>query len=101
MEKTKLDKNALNKRNFDQKATQLLHATIPKIKTAVQAEAAIRDLMSSSEIKDLARRLMAVKCLYQGSNYYQINLVSGMSMSTINKMHFKTRGSKVLPDFLK
>ena len=56
--------------------------------------------MSSSELKDLARRLLAVKMLYNKDTYQEIHFQSAMSMSTINKMHFKTKGSKILRELL-
>lgn len=85
---------------FDKNARELLFKTIPKLKSAQEAEIFLKDIMSSSEIKDLARRLMSVKSLYSGQTYQEVNLAGGMSMGTINKMHFKTKGSKILPNLL-
>lgn len=86
---------------FDQEAYKLLQQVIVKIKSPEQAQTILKDLMSSSEIKDLSRRLLAVKYLYGGATYEQISKMSNMSMGTINKMHFKIRGSQFLPDLLK
>ena len=97
-----MNKNKLisNRAKFDQKAIKLLFQTIPKLKNNQQSEIFLRDLMSSSEIKDLARRLLAVQMLYNKKTYSEVNFRSDMSMGTINKMHFKTKGSKILHNFL-
>ena len=56
----------------------------------------LQDLMSSSEIKDIARRLEAAKLLKKGKTYQDIQILLSMSPLTINKVYFKTKGSKII-----
>ncbi|MCX6811492.1 MAG: Trp family transcriptional regulator [Candidatus Berkelbacteria bacterium] len=56
--------------------------------------------MSSSEIKDISRRFYAAKLLRQGKTYQEVNTVMGMSQGTINKINFKTKGSRIIPDLI-
>ncbi len=85
---------------FNKEALDFLNNTLPKIKNKKEAEMFLKDLMSSTEIKAVARRLLSVKKLYNGKTYAQINFESSLSMGVINKMHFKTKGSKVLKKLL-
>lgn len=85
---------------FNKESLDLLYEILPKIKNSQVARELLKDLMSSSEVKDLARRLLSAKRLYKGYTYSDINYESGMSSATINKMHFKTKGSRVLQKLL-
>ena len=68
-----------------------------KLKTANEAEEFFRDLFSSSEIKDITRRLKCARLLYEENTFQQIEELLGMGSPTINKIHFKTKGSRILP----
>ena len=85
---------------LNKKAVEELTEVIPKLKTAKESRQFLQDLMSSSETLDLARRLMAAKLLYEGKTYQDIEDLMGMGPLTINKIHFKTRGSKNLPTLI-
>lgn len=87
----------INRTQLNRRAIKELIATLSQIKKEDEIEAFLKDLMSSTEITDLARRLLAARWLYGGKTYQEINLEMGMGMATINKVHFKTRGSKILP----
>ena len=83
---------------LNKKAVKEFYNIISKIKKPAQAEQFFQDLMSSTEIKETARRLYCAKLLRQeGKTYQEIEDLLGMSPITINKIHFKTKGSKILP----
>lgn len=84
-------------KGIDQKARKEFFATVGKFKNRNDFEQFFKDLMSSSEIKDLSRRYYAAKLLSQGKTYQEIEIMMGMSPVTVNKIHFKTKGSRVLP----
>ena len=84
------------KRGIDQEAKSLLIRTIVKLKTEDESENFLNDFFSSSEVKDLARRLMAAKYLTDQKTYSEIEFLMGMSPGTVNKIHFKTKGSKIV-----
>lgn len=85
---------------FDKKALSLLYKTVLKLKKEKQVKEFFSDIFSSKEIKDIARRVLAVRRLYTNKTYRDIYFESGMSMTTINKMYFKTKGSKLLRNIL-
>jgi TrpR-related protein YerC/YecD len=85
---------------IDRAAKNAFFAALSKIKSQVDFEHFMRDLMSSSEIKDLSRRFYAAKLLRQGKTYQDVNTVMGMSQGTINKINFKTKGSRIIPDLI-
>lgn len=58
-------------------------------------------LLSSAELKDISRRLMAAKLLHQESTYDAVVKLMGMGSNTVNKIHFKTKGSPVLKKLFK
>lgn len=89
------------RRKLNHLAEEKLFELIAKIRSPEQVRAFFKDLLSSSEIYDLTRRLLAAEFLYYGRSYSEINLLAGLSPNTINKVHFKTKGSKVLPDLFK
>ncbi len=84
-------------RQLNKKAITELFKILPKIKMQQEAKHFFQDLFSSAEIKDIARRLAAAKLLHQGKTYQEIEDYLGMGPLTINKIHFKTKGSKILP----
>jgi len=53
-------------------------------------------LLSSSEIKDISRRLMAAKLLQEKLIYEDVQELLGMGSNTVNKIHFKTKGSPII-----
>lgn len=85
---------------FNNKAKQGLYSALVRIRNKNDAEEFLQDLLSSSEIQDIARRLLAAKMLYQRKTYRKIEDLIGMGPLTINKIHFKTKGSKVLRKIL-
>ena len=85
---------------IDQAAKNAFFAALSKIKSEADFEHFLRDLMSSSEIKDLSRRYYAAKLLRQGKTYQDVNTVMGMSQGTINKINFKTKGSRIIPNLI-
>jgi len=95
-----LSPKAQKRIGLNKKAVEKLTKVLPKLKTAEESRQFLQDLMSSSEILDLARRLMATKLLFEGKTYQEIEDLLGMGPLTINKIHFKTRGSKILPTLI-
>ncbi|TSC93294.1 MAG: hypothetical protein Athens101428_712 [Candidatus Berkelbacteria bacterium Athens1014_28] len=85
---------------IDKEARQLLYDTIKRTSSDEFVEL-IESLMSSAELKDLSRRLMAAKYLKENSTYEEIADTMGMSESTINKIHFKTKGSPIINKLFK
>ena len=53
-------------------------------------------LLSSSEMKDISRRLMAAKLLHKSTTYEEVQDIMGMGSNTVNKIYFKTKGSPIL-----
>ena len=87
-------------KNIDYDAKDLLIKTLARLDGEENIKEFLNDLFSSAEVKDLSRRLLAAKLLYNGDTYQEISRLMGMSAGTICKFHFKTRGSKVLKDLL-
>lgn len=87
-------------KRIDLKSRELLNATIIKIKSQELVDL-IESLMSSAELKDVSRRLMVAKLLKSGSTYEKIVDTMGMSESTVNKIHFKTKGSPIINKLFK
>ena len=85
---------------IDQAAKNAFFAALSEIKNKEDFEHFLRDLMSSSEIKDLSRRYYAAKLLHEGKTYQDVNTIMGMSQGTINKINFKTKGSRIIPDLI-
>lgn len=81
---------------IDQKAKKEFFRVLKKIK-GDDFEGFFKDLMSSAEIKDLSRRLYCAKLLNQGKTYLEARGILGMGEGTINKVYFKTKGSRILP----
>ncbi len=84
---------------IDLKAKKEFFEALKKVRDN-DLEAFFKDLMSSSEIKDLSRRFLAATFLKQGKTYQEISNSMGMSEGTINKVYFKTKGSRVFPNLL-
>ncbi len=85
---------------IDQKARREFFDAVVKLKSKNDFEQFFKDLMSSSEIKDLSRRYFAAKLLNQKKTYQEIETMMGMSPVTVNKIYFKTKGSRILPSLL-
>ncbi|MCX6809308.1 MAG: Trp family transcriptional regulator [Candidatus Berkelbacteria bacterium] len=88
-------------RNIDRKAKELFIKTLAELKKEDDILMFLENLYSSSEVKDHSRRLLAAKMLIEGSTYEDIALVMGMGTGTINKIHFKTKGSPLLNKLFK
>lgn len=84
------------KKNIDIEARKLFIQTLAKLTTPPEVEEFLNDLFSSAEIKDFSRRLLAAKLLMETKTYLEITHEMGMSAGTINKIHFKTRGSPLI-----
>ncbi|MCX6811627.1 MAG: Trp family transcriptional regulator [Candidatus Berkelbacteria bacterium] len=84
------------KTNIDLKAKKEFFEALKKVGKE-DFEGFFKDLMSSAEIKDLSRRFLASKLLKRGKTYQEIRDLMGMSEGTINKVYFKTKGSRILP----
>ncbi len=63
---------------------------------ADEREDMLSALLSSAEIKDISRRLMASKLLHSGLTYEEVQDIMGMSSNTVNKIYFKTKGCPIL-----
>ena len=88
------------KPGIDSKSKKLFLEIISKLK-AEEFEDLFRSLLSSSEMKDISRRLMAAKLLHQDTTYEEVQEILGMSSNTVNKIYFKTKGSPVLRKLFK
>jgi len=88
------------KKGIDNLAKEKLFAILAKVKGPEEIKILLFDLLSSSEIKDIARRLLAAELLFKGKTYEQINFDMGMGAATINKINFKTKGSHLLSRLL-
>lgn len=86
----------MSKKGIDQESKDLLINLLMKLKTEDEAEGFLNDFFSSAEVKDLARRVMAAKYLTDEKTYSEVEFLMGMSPGTVNKVHFKTRGSKII-----
>ncbi len=82
-------------RHIDAKSKKLLLETFIGMKRNDVPDL-LMSLMSSSEIKDLSRRIMCAKLLKEDHTYSDVALKMGMSEGTINKIHFKTKGSPII-----
>ena len=82
-------------KNIDYRSKDLLFKTLAQMEQNSLTDL-LTSLMSSSEIKDLSRRLMAAKLLKEEDTYQEIVDRMGMSEGTINKIHFKTKGSPII-----
>ena len=100
MEVISLTWREMPKKNIDNSAKERLFGTISKLKGPNEVKQFLGDLLSSSEVKDLARRLLAAEYLFDGKTYEMVREDLGMGMATINKVHFKTKGSKILYNLL-
>lgn len=81
----------------NKEAVENLFKLLPRLKNLDDAQEFLQDLFSGTEIKEISRRLFCAQLLYENETYLAIEDLLGMSPVTINKIHAKTRGSKVLP----
>jgi len=84
------------KKGIDQESRSLFIRNLVKLNNTQEVDNFLKDLFSSSEIIDFSRRIMAAKYLFEGKTYEEINSLMGMSPTTINKIKFKTKGSRIL-----
>jgi uncharacterized protein YerC len=84
------------KKGIDKIARTKFIKAVCSLSKTEEADDFFTDLMSSVELKQISRRLLAVKYLYDGKTFVEVQKEFGMGMSTINKMYFKTKGSKLL-----
>lgn len=82
---------------LNKKARKEFCQALAKIKKPGDIDEFLTDLLSSVEIKEISRRYLAARLLAEGKTYLEINHLLAMSPITINKIHFKTKGSKILP----
>lgn len=82
-------------KNIDLKSKKLMFETFKMLKGG-ELEDLLMSLLSSAEVKDISRRLMAAKILKSGGTYQDVIDTMGMSDGTINKIHFKTKGSPII-----
>ena len=83
------------KKEIDLEAKKLLIKAIQKLKKDDVLDF-LESLLSSAEIKDISRRIMAAKMLAQRITYEEIEEDMGMSSGTTNKIRFKTKGSPII-----
>ncbi|MEK7143145.1 MAG: Trp family transcriptional regulator [Patescibacteria group bacterium] len=83
------------KKGIDQEAKKLFFKILTNLK-AGDLGLFIGDIFSSAEVKDFSRRLLAAKLLMEKKTYLEICHDMGMSENTINKIHFKTKGSPLI-----
>lgn len=84
------------KKGIDQESKSLLIRTIADLENTQETEELLNDLLSSAETKDVSRRLMAARYLTEGRTYQEVMDLMGMSPVTVNKVHFKTKGSQII-----
>ena len=58
------------------------------------------DTSSSKEIRNLSRRVLVAGLRYQGLSFSDIGKLLGCSTNLVNKVHFKTKGSKILRNLI-
>jgi len=81
------------KKRIDREAKKLFIDVLVGLKDKAEFEMFMEGLFSSAEIKDFSRRLLAAKFLMEKKTYLEIQQDMGMGEGTINKIHFKTKGS--------
>lgn len=82
------------KKRIDSESKKLFVESLKKLKSNEFIDF-LESLMSSTEIKNISRRTMAAKLLMEYNTYEDVEELMGMSPGTINKIHFKTKGSPV------
>ncbi|TSC94293.1 MAG: hypothetical protein Athens101428_336 [Candidatus Berkelbacteria bacterium Athens1014_28] len=80
------------KKGIDFEAKKLLIESLEELKSDEFIDF-MESLLSSTEIKNISRRIMAAKLLLENNTYKDVEELMGMSPGTINKIHFKTKGS--------
>lgn len=90
--------NMQERKELNLKAREKLSDLVSKLRDRKEAEFFLKDIFSSSELKDISRRILAAELLYHGLTYEEIYFRTGITPSTTNKIHFKTKGSKILPN---
>ena len=90
--------NMQERNELNSKAREKLSDVINRLRDRKETEFFLKDIFSSSELKDFSRRILAAELLYHGLTYEEIQFRTGITPSTTNKIHFKTKGSKILPD---
>jgi len=90
-----VDKNVMAKKGIDQESKKLFLETLNKI-TGDEFADLFESLLSSSEFKDISRRLMAAKLLHQKVTYEEAQEIMGMGSNTVNKTYFKTKANPTL-----
>lgn len=81
------------KKGIDGEAKKLFVSILTRLKGKNEFKMFLEDIFSSAEIKDFSRRLLAAKFLMEKKTYLEIQQNMGMGEGTINKIHFKTKGS--------
>jgi len=83
----------MSKKGIDTEAKKLFLDVLAGLKDKAEFEMFLEDIFSSAEVKDFSRRLLAAKFLMEKKTYLEIQQDMGMGEGTINKIHFKTKGS--------
>ena len=81
------------KKGIDSEAKKLFVDTLVGLKGKDEFKMFLEDIFSFAEIKDFSRRVLAAKFLMEKKTYLEIQQDMGMGEGTINKIHFKTKGS--------
>ena len=74
------------KKNIDREAKKLLIEVLSRLKKTDELVLFLENLLSSSEVKDISRRLLAAKYLQTGKTYEEVEKILGMGSGTINKI---------------
>lgn len=83
-------------KGIDNEAKKLLLNTLSGLQNKDEVRMFLEDILSSAEMKDFSRRLLAAKFLMEKKTYLEIQHEMGMGEGTINKIHFKTKGSPLV-----
>ena len=84
-----------NKKNINELAKELLIEVTANANTELVPDL-LNDLFSSKEVKNLSRRVLIAGLRYRGFSFGEIGDLLHCSSITVNKVHFKTKGSPAL-----
>jgi len=88
------------KKKIDVESKELLFQMLKKLKGDDFVDF-WESLLSSAEIKDISRRLMAAKLLHEDLTYEEVEEIMGMGSNTINKIRFKMKDSPALRELFR
>jgi len=90
----------VSRRGIDRESKDLFFKTLENLKGDEFLDL-FESLLSSSELRDICRRLMAAKLLQEKLTYEDVQDIMGMGSNTVNKIRFKTRGSPAIQKLFK